>query len=375
MRHVANLYQVYELSGSALKLGLTGFFQAIPFIFFGLFGGLVADVFDRRKLIVVTQALNLLPSLALGILTTNGTIRVWHIYLFSLINALVQVFGRPARMAIIPNLVPRSHLMNAVTLNVTTQQASFLLGPVVAGVLIDRLGLDFTYYFDAALHVPAIAAVLAMHSPGKPEGRRQRVNLRGMLEGVRFIWVERIILSLFLLDFCVTLVGYYQSILPVFASDVFGVGATGLGLLYGGSAVGAILGSVTLLMAGDIKRKGAVAAVAAVFFGVSLGLLGLSAWFWMAVVAVGALGFTDAVSVSIRRTVVQLLAPDDMRGRASSMITVFAQSTNAVGALAAGTVAALVGAPKAVLLGGVLCVLTVFSISRAIPQLWQYRSE
>ncbi len=186
--------------------------------------------------------------------------------------------------------------------------------------------------------------------------------------------MQRIILSLFLLDFGVTLVGFYRPILPIFAGDVFKVGATGLGILYGAPAVGALLGSTSLLMAGDIKRKGASAVIAALFFAASLALLGISKWFWMAVAAVMVLGFMDSISVAIRRTVVQFLAPDTMRGRAASLITVFAQSTNALGALLAGTASELLGAPNALLLGGLLCVLMIIGINQAIPQLWRYRS-
>lgn len=374
MRYVANLYQVYALSGSSVKLGLTGFFQALPFLLFGLFGGVVADVFDRKKLIVITQVSNMLPGLALGVLTAMGAIQVWHIYVISVINSFVQAFGRPARMAILPSLVPPSHLMNAITLNTATHQVSFLFGPVVAGVLIDRLGLDSTYFIDAALHVPVVAAVLAIRSSGKPGGSAQRVTLRSMVDGIQFIWTHRIIFGLCLLDFGVILVGYYQPILPIFASDVFRVGATGLGVLYGAPAVGAILGLVTLLLAGDIKRKGTLSLVAALGFAASLALLGISRWFWMAILAVGALGFTDAIGITVRRTLAQLLAPDEMRGRANSILTVFAQTTNALGAVVAGAVAALVGAPKAVLVGGALCAVIVVGIGRAVPQLWRYRS-
>jgi MFS family permease len=375
LRQVANFYQVYALSGSSLKLGLTGFFQAIPFIVFGLFGGAVADVFDRKKLIAITQVLNMLPGLALGVLTATGAIQVWHIYVVSLISSLVQAFGHPARTAIMPSLVPPSHLMSAITLTTATQQVSFLFGPLVAGVLIDHLSLDATYFIDAAIHVPVVAAVLAIRTTGSPGGRTQRLSFRSMVEGVEFIWTERIIFGLCLLDFGVVLVGYYQPLLPIFASDVFGLGATGFGVLYGGRSVGAIAGLFTLLLAGNVRRKGVLSVVAALSFAASLALLGLSGSFWMAVIAVGALGFTDAVGVSVRRTVVQLLAPDDMRGRANSVIGVFAQSTNALGAVVAGAVAALVGAPKAVLVGSVFCAVIIIGINRAIPQVWRYRSE
>jgi MFS family permease len=375
MRNVTSLYHVYDLSGSSLQLGLTGFFQAIPFVCFGLLGGVLADTFNRKKMIMSTQLLNVVPGAVLGILTATGAIQVWHIYVLNLITASLQVMGSPARQAIVPNLVPPSHLMNAITLTTLMQQGTQLTGPVLAGYLIDFLGVDKTYFVDAALLLPSIVAVFMIKSSGQPKGARRQINLRSLIEGFEFLWQQRIILSLFLLDFFVVLVGFYRPILPIFASDVFKVGAGGLGALYAAPAIGALAGSGLVLVAGNIECKGAAAVIGTFLFALSLGLLGLSQWFWMGLLAAGALGFSDAIGVAIRRTVVQILAPDNMRGRASSFLTIFAQATNALGAVLAGAAAALVGASNALLIGSVLCAVTIFAVCWAIPQLWTYRSH
>jgi MFS family permease len=374
VRNVAGLYQVYEISGSALQLGLTGFLQAFPFVIFGLFAGAVADAFDRKKLLVVTVAIQLIPSLLLGILTMTGAIQVWHIFTLGFVGALVEVFNWPARSALIPRLVPPSYMMNAVTLNTIILQVSFLVGPALGGVVIDHSGLVTTYFLTIAMLIPAGIAIFAMRTSGVPQGERRRVNLRSIFEGIEFIWIQRIILSLFLLDFGVTLVGFYRPILPILAADVFKTGASGLGILYGAPSLGAIIGSFVLLMLGDVKRMGILVVAAALVFAASLALLGVSHWFWMAVAATLILGFSDSVSVAIRRTVVQVLAPDEMLGRASSLITAFAQATNGLGALLAGIAAQQLGAPNALLLGSGLCFLMILAICAAIPQLWRYRS-
>ena len=371
-RNVASVYQVYELTGSPFQLGLTGFLQALPFVLFGLFAGAVADAFDRKKLILATTVLQLVPGLALGLLTFTGGIKVWHIYFFSVLGAFVEVFNWPARSALIPRLVPQSLLMNAVTLNTMIIQTSFLVGPAIGGVLIDHTGLAPTYFWSVAMIVPAILAIPAVRTSGEPEGLRRRVNLRSIVEGVEFIWIQRIILSLFLLDFGVTLFGFYRPVLPIFAADVFKMGASGLGTLYAAPSAGALIGSMALLMMGDIRRKGIAVVVAAVLFAANLAFLGIAQRFWLAVAVVIVLGITDSISVAIRRTVVQLLAPDRMLGRASSLITVFAQATNALGALLAGIAAEFFGAPKALLIGSALCFVMIFVICRAIPQLWHY---
>ena len=375
IRNVSNLYQVYQLSGSAFMLGLTGFLETLPFIIFGLFAGAVADAFDRKKVLLLTMVLQLVPGVAMAFLTYTGTVQVWHIYTLGFLGAFVDVFNWPARSALVPRLVPPGLMMNAVTINSMIIQLSFLVGPALAGLSIDQTGLAMTYSIGTLLLLPAIASILSLRATGKVEGRKRQVTLRSIVEGVEFIWIQRIILSLFLLDFGVTLVGFYRPILPIFAADVFNMGASGLGLLYAAPSAGSLIGSMTLLMAGDIKQKGIAVILAAVGFAASLALLGVSHWFWLAVAAVIILGITDSISVAIRRTVVQLLAPNEMLGRANSLITVFAQTTNGLGALLAGAAAQIIGAPNSLLLGSGLCFLMILAICVAIPQLWRYRSD
>jgi MFS family permease len=375
MRNVASLYQVYELSGSSMQLGLAGFFQALPSIVLGLFGGVLADSMNRKKLIAITHSLNILPGLALWFLTETGQIQVWHVNTLSVIAGALQTLGGPARQAIIPGLIPQTHLLNAVTLTTLMMQGSHLTAPVIAGFLIDGYGVKAAYLTDALFLLPSVIGVLLVAASGQPQGERRQVSWRSLIDGFEFLWHTRIILSLFVLDFFAVLFGFYRPILPIFAQEIFNVGPRGLGALYAAPAIGALIGSGVLLTLGDIERKGAVAVIVTLLFALSLGFLGLAQSFWMGLLAVGLLGINDAISVAIRRTVVQILAPDNMRGRATSFLSVFAQTTNGLGAVIAGAGAALVGAPNAALLGSVLCALTVLATCWAIPQLWRYRPE
>ena len=375
MRNVASLYQVYELSGSSMQLGLAGFFQALPSIVLGLFGGVLADSINRKKLIAITHSLNVLPGLALWLLSETGHIQVWHVNTLSVIAGALQTLGGPARQAIIPSLIPQTHLLNAVTLTTLMMQGSQLTAPVIAGFLIDAWGVKTAYLTDALLLIPSVIAALSIHASGRPQGERRKISWRSLIDGFEFLWHTRIILSLFLLDFFAVLFGFYRPILPIFAEEIFDVGARGLGVLYAAPAIGALLGSGVLLTLGDIERKGAVAIIVTLAFALSLAFLGLAQSFWMGLLALGLLGVSDAISVAIRRTVVQILAPDNMRGRATSFLSVFAQTTNGLGAVIAGAGAALLGAPNAALVGSLLCALTVLVTCRAIPQLWRYRPE
>ncbi|HUK42290.1 MAG TPA: MFS transporter, partial [Candidatus Acidoferrales bacterium] len=239
--------------------------------------------------------------------------------------------------------------------------------------LIDYAGVKISYFVDASILLPALFSILVLRAPGQPVGGRHAITVKSLLEGFEFIGREQIILALLVLDFFAVLVGYYRPILPIFASEVFHVGAGGLGALYAAPAIGAILGSAIVLAVGNIQHKGRVAVLTTFSFAVSLGFLGLSRWFLLGIVAIVALGLSDSISVAIRRTLVQLLAPDSMRGRAASMLTVFAQATNALGAVIAGAGAAVLGASNAALVGGVLCAATIFGTCWAIPQLWRYK--
>jgi MFS family permease len=375
MRSVASLYQVYELSGSSMQLGLTGFFQALPSIALGLFGGVLADSINRKKLIAITHSLNMLPGLALWYLTTSGHIQVWHVNALSVVAGALQTLGGPARQAIVPGLIPQSHLLNAVTLTTLLMQGSQLTAPVVAGFLIDSFGVQASYLMDALLFVPSIAAVSLIKASGEPQGQRRRIGWRSFIDGFEFLWHTRIILSLFLLDFFAVLFGFYRPILPIFANEIYNVGARGLGMLYAAPAIGALLGSGMILLIGNIERKGVVSVLGTLLFAASLGLLGLAQTFWLGLIAVGLLGVGDSVGVAMRRTVVQILAPDNMRGRATAFLSVFAQTTNGLGAIIAGAGAALLGASNAALVGCLLCALTVLGTCWAIPQLWRYRPD
>jgi len=312
---------------------------------------------------------------ALGILTLSGAIQVWHVNVLNLLASSLQVLGGPSRQAIIPGLVPQSHLLNAVTMAVLMMQGTQLTAPVIAGFLIDFLGVQASYFTDAGLLLPSVIAALLIRASGQPQGERRQISWRSLIEGFEFLWHTRIILSLLLLDFFAVLFGFFRPILPIFADVVFKVGARGLGMLYAAPAIGALIGSTVVLTAGNIERKGAMSIIATLMFALSLGFLGMARWFWIGLLALAGLGISDAISVAIRRTVVQILAPDDMRGRATSFLTVFAQTTNGLGAVIAGAGAALLGAPNAALVGCLLCTLTVIGTCWAIPQLWNYRSD
>ena len=375
MRQVINLYFIYELTGSAYMLGLVGLFQVIPTMVLGLFGGVIADVFDRRKLLLLAQVGGLIPAVGLAALVHTDTIAVWHIFAFTGISAAINILEGPARTAYLPRLVPPHHLMNAVTLNSSVFELSVLVGPIVGGILIDYTSMGNVYIINALLFLPALILFSFIRASGEPQGSSQSVSLKAIFEGMRFIWFQRILLGLFLVDFGLVIVGFFRPLLTILASDVFHVGGTGMGVLFAAPAIGSFMGFVSLLWVGEVKRKGMLFLFSVMGYAFGLIFLGMAPWFWLALLAAWTLGYTDSVSVVIRQTLTQLLAPDEIRGRAASFANLFANAGNALGSMEAGFVAQVIGAGGTLIFGGIVATVIVSAVGLSWRGLWRYTSK
>lgn len=374
MRQMQNLYHVYDLSGSAFQLGLTGLAQGIPLFAIGLFAGTLADFIDRRKLLFLTIAANFLTAVVLGILTITGTIEVWHILVGTALTSGVNIILNPVRMALISGLVPRSHLTNAVSLNSSISQGSHFVGPMLAGLTLAWMDAGNAYLLNALFYLPAAAGIFLLKIPSLPDRVKETFSIKSLLGGVRFLIGQRTVFVLVLLDFAIVGVGYYQPLLPVFAKDIFHVGPAGFGLLASAPAVGGTIGTVALLIAGDVKRKGLFALWAFLLFSLSLGVFAVSPSFRLSLVLVGCLGLTNSLQAVMRQTTFHLLTPDHVRGRAFSVFNMFSQGANSVGAMVVGFAAALLGAPGALLMGSAIGVLLTLTVWSAWPGLRQFRA-
>ena len=372
---VVNYYVVYDISGSAVNLGLTGLFQAIPALTLGLFAGVLADAVSRKKLLLFSQIGNLAPGVALGLLALTDSIQVWHIFLFTLVTSAMTFLGRPAQLSFVSQLVPASHLLNAITLNSTIMRGAFFLGPLAGGFFIAWGGVSSAYFFNGLLAAITVVSVVAIRTSGEPQSPNRGISMHALFEGLQYVWWQRVLLAMFLLDFGVVLVGFFRPLLPILAKDVFEVGAAGLGVLNAAPAVGSFLGAATLLLAARVRRKGVLTLITTLCYSLGLTVLGASSWFWLGVIALGALGYTDSITVTVRQTVTQLVTPNQLRGRATSFMSVFSQSANALGTMEAGFVAALLGASGALLVGGAVSAGVVVFIGLGWHQLWQYRSD
>lgn len=351
MRLAQNLYQVYEISGSAFLLGMTGLAQGVPIFALGLFGGALADFFDRKKLLLITTFGNLLVAIALGVLTLTGLIQVWHILAGTAITSALNIVLNPTRMALISHLVPRSHLTNAVALNSSVSQGSHFIGPMLGGLSLAWMSTGHAYLFNALFYIPAAIAVVFLNTPAVDKSTREKFSMASFLGGVKFLFSEPIILSLVMLDFIVIGFGYYRPLLPIFAKDILFVGPAGFGMLSSAPAIGGVIGTFALLAIGDVKSKGRLALWSFLLYTAALGVFAISTNFALSLFLLGTMGLANSLQAVMRQTSFHLLTPDRVRGRAFSVFNMFSQGANSVGATEIGFLAAVIGAPGSLLVG------------------------
>lgn len=375
MRLTQNFYQVYELSGSAFMLGLTGLAQGVPIFALGLFGGTLADFLDRKKILLITVFGNLLVAIALGVLTLTELIQVWHILAATALTSALNIVLNPTRMALISHLVPRSHLTNAVALNSSVSQAAHFIGPMLGGLSLAWMSTGNAYLFNAFFYLPAAVAIVMLVVPAVDKAAREQFSLASFFGGVKFLFSEPIILTLVMLDFVVVGVGYYRPLLPIFAKDILFVGPAGFGMLSSAPAIGGVLGTFALLAIGDVKRKGQLALWSFLGYVIALGIFAFSTNFGLSLILLGAMGLANSLQAVMRQTSFHLLTPDHVRGRAFSVFNMFSQGANSVGATEVGFMAALLGAPGALLFGCAVGGLLTLSCWTLMPGLRNFGTE
>jgi MFS family permease len=353
LQQTATAWQLWQLTGSPVHLGLQGLARAIPTLALSLAGGVIADRFDRRLIIRLPQAVNAAMALTLALLSATESIEPWHIYAVTLMGSSMMAISAPARRAIVANLVPRRHLMNAMALNMTEYQFARIIGPAVAGVLIALAGYPLTYGLNAVGQVFTFV-VLGLIYLGPVPQRPQGNPLQNLVEGLSFIRVHSIILVLLATDAAAMLFGSFQVLLPVVA-DERGAGAPGFGVLSAADALGAVLGAVVVMWLGDMRYKGFLIVGSILAYCVALVGFALSPWFWVAAVTAGALGLTDAMQATPRNAVIQLVTPDQLRGRVSSFQHMLVMGTPSLGQGFMGGAASLIGPPLALILGAAAC--------------------
>ena len=384
MQNAALLWHVSLLVSperKGLALGFVGLARVGPIVVLSLVSGVVADAWDRRRLMFVTQSLAALVALTLAILTFRGLTVVWPIYILAALGAAVSVFDLPARQALTPMLVPREHLPNAISLNTIMFQTASVAGPALAGLLIAATSVAWAYVANAISFGFVILALLLMRDvpqtdKGTDAAARNDVSLTAALEGLRFVFRAPLIRSTMILDFFATFFSSATALLPIFAQDILHVGARGYGWLFAAPAAGAFVTSAALVPLTDrIERRGPTLLWAITLYGAATVMFGVSRSFWLTFACLAMTGAADTVSTVIRNIIRQLETPDRLRGRMTGINMVFFMGGPQLGELEAGAVANWLGAPFSVISGGVGCLIATAWVAAATPMIRHYRKE
>ncbi|RME45143.1 MAG: MFS transporter [Chloroflexi bacterium] len=363
------------LAAEALGLGTLGLVRILPIIFFALLGGMLADTRDRRRLLIWTQSAAAIFAAILAGITLTGHATVAAIYLLTAAGAAAFAFDQPARQSLVPNLVPREHLTNAVSLNTLLWQIGSIVGPALAGVLVGMFNIGLVYAINAASFLAVVVALLMMRYRGRAAAEDTGLGWSALVEGLRFTYRSRIIWSTMLLDFLATFFSSARTMLPIVAGDVLGIGVQGYGLLSTAQPVGAVIAGTILSLREEIHRQGVVLLISVAVYGLATALFGVSTVFALSYLLFALTGAGDTVSTVIRGTIRQIMTPDRLRGRMTSVNMIFFMGGPQLGELEAGLVAAAFGAPFAIFTGGLATVLLTAWIAWKYPRLRNYTSD
>ena len=372
MTRIATSWLVYRLTGSALLLGIVGFAGQIPSFILAPFAGVLVDRWNRHRLLVMTQILALLQSLAMALLALSGLIKIWHIIALSVFQGLINAFDMPARQAFVVEMVDRREdLANAIALNSSMVNAARLLGPSIGGVVIAAAGEGWCFMIDAISYLAVIASLLLMTLSSRLSRPAKDANIFQQLrEGWTYVASFAPIRSVLLLLALVSLVGMpYTVLMPIFASQVLHGGPNTLGLLMAASGVGALIGAMFLAARKTVLGLGKFIPLMAATFGVGLVTVSFTRVVWLALLLMVITGLGFMVQMAVSNTVLQTIVDEDKRGRVMSFYTMAFMGTAPFGSLLAGSVADRIGVPYTLMFGGIGCILGALWFARSLPSL------
>jgi MFS family permease len=377
IRLVAVPYQVYLLTESTLAVGLLGLFSAIPLITLSLWGGVIADRVDRRRMLLATNTCLALVSLALAASTQLGVATLPVLYALTAIGSGVSALDQPARSALAPSLLERRLIPAAMALSQTQFQVAAVAGPALAGLLIARFGLALAYWIDAATFAVGIVTIFLMRVPRRDELIAHAPPLRALVDGMRFLWSRPLILTTMTVDFFAMFFSVSRAVMPYFADRVFAVGPEGLGLLYAAPGAGATVVAFTSGWTAGVRRKGLGVLIAVTVYGIGTGAFGFlpATGFVAGLVLLAVAQGADTVATIFRHTILQMETPDELRGRLSAINLVFVAGGPQLGQVESGVVATLWSPEASVVIGGAACLGVVAVAHARVPRVAAYRAE
>ena len=365
-------------TGSAALVGVIGVVQLVVQVPALLFGGTFADRLDRKWLMTTAHATTAVTLLTLGFLVMQGQLTPAFVYLGIAITAATQMFANPARSALVPIIVPEKDLMLAVSTDTASSNAAAIAGPLLFALVATTAGIDIAFLVGGAIALVAAILPSLIKAAGKAETEDEREKISTVqqtIDGLRYVSKHPILPGLFLLDAGITTATFYREILPVLALGMFAGGASATGFLGAASSTGAIIGSFIALFLASYRAKGMLVLYASFAYGVIILGFGMANNLILGIILIAALGAADAVTVAVRMTTVMLTTPDAMRGRATSLMILAAQTANNIGTIWVGMWAAAIGASNSMVLGAVISIAATALIGWYWKPIREFRSN
>lgn len=362
-------YLAYDISGSAASVGVVSMATALPMLVFALFGGVAADRFRKRNILIITQSLQLTAALFTALLVLTGIIEIWQLAVVSVLTGTGMAFNMPARQSFVAQVVPRDRITNAVALQMSGMNFSRVIGPALAGglIVIPFIGVGGTFLILAAMFLTVIISLIRIKNPGEPAPQDRVSPLRSIADGLSYVRHSPVMVTLLMLAFIPMFLGNpYQQLMPVFAQDVFNVSAAGLGILLAMSGVGSLIGSLLIASTSGIARRGLLQMALGMTFGGALAAFAFSPTYIVGLVFIFVVGFAQAGYQALNNTLVISTADPAYRGRVMSLFHI----TNAAAPLAILPIGILIdmySAPPIIGIGGILLLLLVFLVATFHP--------
>ena len=368
---IATSWLVYRLTGSEFLLGVVSFFGQIPTLVLAPFAGVLVDRHDRHRILVATQVLSMLQSLSLAILAFTGVITVMHVLLLQFAQGMINAFDMPARQSFVVDMIDdRAHLPNAIALNSSMVNGSRIIGPSIGGVLIAAFGEGWCFMIDAISYLAVIASLFAMRVDRQPRRRTETSALDEFRDGFRYVVGSPPIWSALLLLAVVATMGMpYTVLMPAIASRVLHGGAHTLGFLMTAAGLGALVGALYLASRSTVLGLGRVMVLATLTFGASLVAFALSRQLWLSLLVLPLVGGGMMIETASTNTVIQTIVDERLRGRVMAFYAMAFMGTAPIGSLFAGALAARIGAPWTIFVGGIACLTAALWFSRRLPAL------
>ena len=370
MDNIAEAWLVYRLTGSSLLLGTVAFAGQIPVFLLAPIGGMVADRWDRRRVVIATQAASMVLAGILAGLTLSGRVKVWEVILLASLMGVVNAFDIPARQAFLVDMVGREDLMNAIALNSSMFNGARVIGPAIAGILVASIGEGWCFFANSVSYIAVIAGLLMMRIGRRAVEAHHASAFEHIAEGFRFVRHTAPILALLLLLGLVSLVAMpYSVLMPIFAARILHGNATTLGTLMGATGIGALTGALVLASRTGLKGLSRWVAVSCAGFGAALILFSFSRWYLLSVILLVPVGFAMMVQMASSNTLIQAMVPDRLRGRTMAVYSMMFMGMAPLGSLLSGALADRIGAPWTVALGGLGAIIGAFIFARSLPKL------